>query len=137
MDLLDIGEVVRRSGVKASALRYYEEIGLVRSASRIGLRRQYEPQVLTRLAVITLAKSGGFSLTEIAQMFDASGQLRISRKAMHARADEVETQIQELMALRDMLRHVAECPAPSHLQCPSFVKLLKSAVAQKRAVLSS
>ena len=51
---LDIGEVVKRSGVPASTLRYYEQLGLLQALGRRGLRRQYDEQVLERLALIGL-----------------------------------------------------------------------------------
>jgi DNA-binding transcriptional MerR regulator len=60
MDVLDIGEVSERSGVPASTLRYYDEIGLISSIGRHGLRRQFGPDVLMQLALIALGKSAGF-----------------------------------------------------------------------------
>ena len=49
MKFLDIGEVAARTGIKPSALRYYEEAGLIASVSRHGLRRQFPPEVLLQL----------------------------------------------------------------------------------------
>ena len=57
---MDIGDVSKRSGISASALRYYEEIGLIHSDDRKGLRRQYSNSVLDVLALITLAKEAEF-----------------------------------------------------------------------------
>ena len=74
MKLLDIGEVAKRTGIPASALRYYEEVGLIRSSGRHGLRRQYAPEIVTQLALIALGKSAGFSLGELSGMFGADGQ---------------------------------------------------------------
>ena len=62
MKLLDIGILAKKSGVPASTLRYYEEVGLIRSVGRHGLRRQFEPQALVQLALISLGKTAGFSL---------------------------------------------------------------------------
>lgn len=126
MKLLDIGEVAERSGVAASALRYYEEIGLITSAGRKGLRRQFGPETLLQLSLITLGKAAGFSLQEIAGMFGKDGQPALPRDQLHARADALEAQIRELSALKNTLRHMAECPAPSHLECPKFQKLLQA-----------
>lgn len=108
MKLLDIGEVAERSGVAASALRYYEEIGLIAAAGRKGLRRQFGPGTLVQLSLITLGKAAGFSLQEIAAMFGKDGQPDLPREQLHARADALEAQIQELTVLRDALRHAAE-----------------------------
>ncbi|RYE33681.1 MAG: MerR family transcriptional regulator [Hyphomicrobiales bacterium] len=127
MLLLDIGEVAGRSGVPASALRYYEEIGLIRSQARRGLRRQYDPDVLLRLSLIGLGKTAGFSLDEIAAMFGADGQPNIPREQLRARADELQRQMAGLRTLRDALRHVADCRAPTHLDCPTFRGLLRTA----------
>jgi DNA-binding transcriptional MerR regulator len=126
MKLLDIGEVSKRSGVAPSALRYYEEIGLITAAGRRGLRRQFGPEVLLQLSLITLGKAAGFSLQDIAGMFGKMGQPELPRDQLRARADALEAQIEELATLRDALRHVAECPAPSHLECPKFQKLLRA-----------
>lgn len=127
MHFLDIGEVVECTGVPPSTLRYYEEIGLIRSLGRHGLRRQYDHDVLLKLSLIGLGKAAGFSLPEIAGMFGRDDRPDIPRAQLHARAEELERQIIDLRMLRDVLRHVADCPAPSHLECPSFRKLLTSA----------
>ncbi|MNV85777.1 Redox-sensitive transcriptional activator SoxR [compost metagenome] len=124
MKFLDIGEVSARSGFKPSALRYYEEAGLIASVSRKGMRRQFPPEVLLQLKLVAMGKSAGFSLQEIAGMFGKNGLPNISRLVFHQKADQIEVQIRELTALRDTLLHVAECPAPSHLECASFRRLL-------------
>jgi DNA-binding transcriptional MerR regulator len=124
---VDIAEVARRSGVPASALRYYEEKRLIVPVGRRGLRRVYDPMVLDRLALIALGRAAGFSLDEIARMFGRDGRPRIDRRMLIAKADEIETTIQELMAMRDGLRHAAVCRAPSHMECPTFRRLLRAA----------
>jgi DNA-binding transcriptional MerR regulator len=124
---LDIGEVARRSGVAASKLRFYEEKGLIRSAGRRGLRRQFAPDVLERLALIALGRAAGFALGEIARMFAPDGRPRIDRGMLVAKADELEVTIRELSALRDGLRHAAVCPARRHMDCPRFRRILRAA----------
>lgn len=124
MKFLDIGEVADKSGLKPSALRHYEEAGLISSISRHGLRRQFPPEVLLQLKLIAMSKSAGFSLDEIAGMFGANGMPNLPRDVIHAKADEIDRKIHELTALRDTLRHVADCPAPSHMECPTFRRLV-------------
>jgi DNA-binding transcriptional MerR regulator len=124
---LDISEVAQQSGVTASALRYYEEKGLIGSVGRRGLRRLFDPGVLERLALIALAQKAGFSLDEIAGMFTPDGRPNIDRKTLASRADELDRTIETLRVMRDGLRHAAACPAPSHMECPSFRRLLKLA----------
>lgn len=127
MKFLDIGEVAERSGVKPSALRHYEAVGLIASVSRLGLRRQFPPEVLLQLSLIALCKSAGFSLREMTAMFGRNGMPDLPREVLRAKAAEVGRKIDELTALRETLGHIADCPAPSHLECPSFRKLLAQA----------
>jgi len=121
---LDIAQVARRSGVPASTLRFYEKKGLIRSIGRRGLYRLFDQGVLERLALIALGRSAGFSLDEIKRMFAPDGRLRIDRKMLAAKADELGATIRRLGAMRRGLRHAAVCPAPSHLECPTFRRLL-------------
>ncbi|KVD31510.1 helix-turn-helix domain-containing protein [Burkholderia ubonensis] len=132
MGRLDIADVARHAGLPASTLRYYEEKGLIASNGRRGLRRQYDQAVLQRLALIALGREAGFSLDEIGAMFGAGGEPDIDRAKLDAKADELDRTIRRLGAVRDGLRHAAACPAPSHLQCPSFQKLLR--IAEHRGV---
>jgi DNA-binding transcriptional MerR regulator len=124
---LDIGEVAQRAGIPASTLRFYEEKGLVVSVGRRGLRRQYDREVLERLALIALGRSAGFSLDEIARMFATNGRIQIDRPMLVNKADELDLTIRKLTAMRDGLRHAAACRAPSHMECPTFRRLLKVA----------
>jgi DNA-binding transcriptional MerR regulator len=126
---MDISEVASRSGLPTSTLRYYEEKGLIASIGRRGLHRLFDPSVLERLALISLGRVAGFSLDEIARMFAPDGRPRIDRRRLAARADEVDAMIRKLGSLRDGLRHAAACPAPSHLECPTFRRILRAAAA--------
>ncbi|RLQ88562.1 helix-turn-helix domain-containing protein [Notoacmeibacter ruber] len=132
MKLLDIAEVSRSSGVPASTLRYYDEIGLISSLGRHGLRRQFGPDVLLQLALIAMGKSAGFSLEEISGMFGRDGKAKLPRQQLHDRADELDRHIRELTALRDTLRHVADCSAPSHMECPTFRRLVDLSARRRR-----
>lgn len=124
---MDISEVAQRSGLPASTLRFYEERGLIRSVGRHGLRRVFEPAVLERLALIGLGRAAGFSLEEIARMFTPNGPPRIDRQALERKARELDATIRQLQAMSRGLRHAAACPAPSHLECPTFRRLLRAA----------
>jgi len=129
MKPLDITEVARRSGVPASTLRFYEEKRLIASIGRSGLRRLFDGRVLERLAFIALGRASGFSLDELAHMFAADGKPRIDRKVLAAKAEELDRTIRELTAMRDGLRHAVACRAPSHMECPTFQRLLRAAAA--------
>lgn len=127
MSDLDIAQVARRTGVPASTLRYYEEKGLVASIGRRGLRRLYDPSVLERLALIALGRAAGFSLDEIGRMFAQDGRPQIDRSVLLAKADDLDLAIRRLTAMRDGLRHAADCKAPSHAECPHFRRIVKLA----------
>jgi DNA-binding transcriptional MerR regulator len=124
---MDIVEVSKRSGVRASTLRYYEERGLIASSGRQGLRRRFAPGVLDQLALIALGQAAGFSLEEIKSMFVPQRKASIDRKMLADRADEIDATIKRLRAMSDGLRHAAACPAPSHAECPTFQRLLRAA----------
>lgn len=134
MQELDIGEVAQRSGTAASTLRFYEEKGLISSTGRRGLRRVFDADVLQRLALIALGRSAGFSLDEIAHMFAADGRPQIDRKLLATRAEELDRTIRKLSAMRDGLLHAAACRAPSHMECPTFQRILKASTARPLGV---
>ena len=127
MRSLDISEVARRSGVPASALRFYEEKRLIASIGRRGLRRLFDTGVLERLALIALGRAAGFSLDEIARMFAPDGRPRIDRQLLAAKAVQLDKTIRQLTFMRNGLRHAAACPARSHMECPSFRRYLRAA----------
>jgi DNA-binding transcriptional MerR regulator len=131
MRYLDITAVAKQSGVPASALRYYEERGLIASVGRRGLKRLFDSAVLERLALIALGQAAGFSLDEIAGMFTPDGRAQIERKTLAIKADELDLTIQRLSSMRDGLRHAAVCPAPSHMECPSFRRLMQAAAGRR------
>jgi len=122
---MDIGEVAKKSGISTSALRYYEEIGLIRSNDRKGLRRQYSEQVLETLALITLAKQAGFQLEDLFHLFKKQGdRFAIDRDQLKEKSLEVSRRIKQLEASRDGLIHASQCKASSHLECPKFLRLM-------------
>ncbi|TEU30055.1 helix-turn-helix domain-containing protein [Alkanindiges illinoisensis] len=124
---MDISEVVKRSGVPASTLRFYEEKGLIASIGRQGLKRRFAPYVLDQLALIALGRLAGFSLNEIAAMFTSDGQLNISRQTLIDKANEIDQMVKRLQAMSEGLKHAAVCPATTHMECLTFQGLLKDA----------
>jgi DNA-binding transcriptional MerR regulator len=132
MKVLDISAVAKRAGVSAATLRFYEQKGLLVSLGRRGLRRLFAADVFERLALVAMGQAAGFSLEEIARML-AAGQPRIDRRLLASKADELDKTIQELSTMRDGLRHAAACRAPSHMECPTFRRILRAAAAGKLA----
>lgn len=123
---MDIGEVAKASGLPPSTLRYYEEIGLIQSSGRNGLRRIFKPKVLEELALISLGRKAGFSLENIRGMFTPRGP-EIDRGQLLEKANELDNKIAELSAIRNGLRHAAACKAANHFECPTFLRLLRAA----------
>lgn len=129
---MDIAQVVELSGLAPSALRHYEDKGLITPSGRHGLRRQYDQSVLDRLAVIALGRDAGFSLAEILTMLPADGNPVIDRSLLLDKAEELERTIAALSVVRDNLRHAAVCKAANHLECPAFRRMLDAATARRR-----
>lgn len=121
--LLDIGEVVERTGVPVSTLHVWEKHGLIEPVGRSGLRRQFDPMVLTRIALIVIGQRSGFTLAEM-------GELLAPKAAAHRRT-AYEDKLVELRARRaelDMaiegLEHAIDCPHADALTCPDFLRIL-------------
>ncbi|MEB4212061.1 helix-turn-helix domain-containing protein [Mycobacterium sp. 94-17] len=115
---LTIGEVARRAGVAATALRYYEQIGLVPEPVRLSGQRRYDDSVLTRLEVIALCKTAGFSLDEIQLLFadDAPGR-PASRALAKAKLGEIDAQMEALARARAVIEWGMRCRCPSIDAC--------------------
>lgn len=129
---MEIGQVVRQSGVAASTLRYYETRGLIRPIGRNGLRRVYAASVMQRLSLIALGRAAGFPLEEIGAMLGDDGTPAIDRPQLLHKAEQLERRIVRLQALRDGLRHAARCRHADHLQCPIFQRLMRAALRRQR-----
>jgi DNA-binding transcriptional MerR regulator len=130
--LLDIAEVARCSGLKASALRFYEKKGLITPAGRNGLRRTYHPDVLQHLGLITCARSAGFSIAEIGRFLTARPSDADLRVRMAAKARGLDEQIGRLTRLRDSLRHAAVCDHEPIVDCPDFKQAVGNVSASAR-----
>lgn len=117
-----IGEVAREAGVRVSALRYYEEIGLLPEAERESGQRVYDRSILRRLALIDVSQRAGLSLTEIRELLDA-GTAPVSDQLQDLAArklPEVEKLIQRAEAMRDWLRTAEDCGCQSVDECGLF-----------------
>jgi len=68
-----IGELARRTGIRPSALRYYEEVGILPLPARVSGRRCYNPDAIHRVDVLRFAQQAGFTLQEIKTLFHGFG----------------------------------------------------------------
>lgn len=121
-DLVPIGEIARRSGVAASALRYYESRGLLGATRTSGGHRLFHRSVLRRLAFIRAAQNVGLTLEEAADALATLPSSRAPTKADWARLsrawqDRLDEQIAGLVALRDGLTTCIGCGCLSLRRC--------------------
>jgi DNA-binding transcriptional MerR regulator len=128
--LLPIGELARRTGVATSALRYYERIGLLPPAERVGQRRHFPPSVAERVALVRLYQDAGFTLEEIGRMLVAGSQGRRGWGDLAERKiAELDARIVDAQQAKALIKHALECPYDDLLECPSF----RSALEARRA----
>jgi MerR family redox-sensitive transcriptional activator SoxR len=116
-----IGEVARRAGIKASAIRYYERIGLLPEAERVSGRRRYDDSAVNRLAVIGLAQQAGFTLAEIRTLLngfspDTPPSARWQELA-RKKIPEVEELITRATGMKQLLEEGLDCECLSLEQC--------------------
>ncbi|WP_309627286.1 helix-turn-helix domain-containing protein [Brevundimonas sp.] len=125
---IDIAELARQTGLRASTLRYYEEKGLIASSGRRGLKRLFDPGVRQRLSLIALGQAAGFSLDELGVLLAAQAPgapfVAIDKTQLRARAVELNRRIEALSRMRDGLLHASACPAPSLMECPKFLRIV-------------
>jgi MerR family transcriptional regulator, redox-sensitive transcriptional activator SoxR len=121
-DLLTIGEVSRRSGVAASALRFYEDRGLIASEQREGGQRRYQRHVLRRIAFVVFAQRIGLTLAEIADELAKLDPNRVPSRRDWSRLSEtwasrIDDRIAELERLRTGLTECIGCGCLSLDHC--------------------
>ncbi|MCX2733329.1 redox-sensitive transcriptional activator SoxR [Saccharopolyspora sp. NFXS83] len=120
--LLTIGEVAHRSGVAQTALRFYEQRGLIASTRTSGNQRRYERAVLRRLAFIRAAQRVGLSLEQVADALSTLPTDHAPTKADWTRLsrswrDELDARIDGLQRLRDRLSGCIGCGCLSLRTC--------------------
>ncbi len=120
-----IGALAKRAGVAASALRYYEEAGLIESSRTAGQQRQFPREVLRRIAFIRVAQTVGLSLEEIRAALATLPQQRTPTKADWEKLSRswrplLDQRINELVALRDQLTSCIGCGCLSLRSCALY-----------------
>ena len=122
MTELTIGDLSERSGIAASAIRYYEDRGLVWSRRTTGNQRRYERPMLRRLAFIRTAQRVGLSLEEIEEALATLPSNRTPTKVDWSRLSRgwrprLDAQIAQLERLRDTLDSCIGCGCLSLKRC--------------------
>ncbi len=122
--LLSIGELSVRTGVASTALRYYDDLGLVRPADRASGRRRYAEAAVAEVGVVLLLREVGFSLAEIGSLI-GGGERRGWQSVVEHKLEELADQQHRLEVARAALEHVRRCPASEPTQCPRFWAIIE------------
>src|SRR5213592_1156732 len=120
--LLSIGELSERTGVPATTLRYYDELGLVRPAARAAGRRRYAASAVRDVGVILFFREIGFSLAEIGRF--VAGERQSQREMIDHKLAELAEQQHRIEVARTALEHGRRCPAGEPMQCPRFWSII-------------
>jgi len=121
-DLLTISDVARRSGVAASALRYYEQRGLIQSERAGSGHRRFPRAVLRRIAFIVFAQKIGLSLDEVAVELSKLPHNRVPERGDWAKlsagwSQRIDDEIAQLQRLREGLTQCIGCGCLTLKQC--------------------
>jgi MerR family redox-sensitive transcriptional activator SoxR len=118
---LSISEVARQIGLRPSAIRYYEQIGILPPAHRVSGQRRYDVTALHRLVVIQKARQTGFTLTEIKQLFFGfrAGTPPSVRweKLKKRKVVELDAMLEHIQTMRALLDQQGKCRCTALEEC--------------------
>jgi len=125
---MTIGEAARRAGIQASAIRYYERVGLLPRPVRVSGRRSYDGSILDLLGLVRFARETGFSMREVKALFGPQHQGQpISarwRSLARAKVSEIDRHLANLKTARELLRRVMACRCVEPAQCGRQLRAL-------------
>ena len=120
--MLMIGEVAELAGVSTSAIRYYEQLGLIGPAPRESGRRVFPENAWSRLKAITAARDAGFSLDEVRRLLDSQAEgTQDWRALVEEKIRDVQERAQRLGAIAEILRESLECGCSAWDHCTLLV----------------
>lgn len=118
---MKIGELSAQSGVPASTIRYYERIGILPRAARVGGQRRYPPDAIHKLAVLKLAQHCGFSLDEMRQLLygfrPAAPPSQRWQQLARKKEAELDVEMSRISEMKRMLGRVSGCQCPDLSEC--------------------
>ncbi|SDI61864.1 MerR family transcriptional regulator [Nonomuraea jiangxiensis] len=127
MSELSISELRARTGVAASALRFYERKGLLHPARRAGGKRVYDEAAVEQIALIDLLKQAGFTLSEIAALVGPSGRSAPDwRAVVAAKLRELDDRVQRIQRAQQALRHALDSERDRLDDCPVHHRILRA-----------
>jgi MerR family redox-sensitive transcriptional activator SoxR len=128
--MLTIGEVAARSGLRPSAIRYYESEGILPEPERVSGRRRYDPDVLHVLHAIGVARAAGFGIAELRQMFsgirDREAPSAVWQRFAEQKLREVDELIERANEMRRLLEDGLRCGCLGVEECVLFGQAGKS-----------
>jgi len=128
MDLIPIGEAAARLQLSPSALRYYDERGLVCPSARVGGKRMYGVDDMRRLAFIKVITALGVPLDTAAAVLDAPGPQW--RETVRAQIDRLEQIIAQARGAQEFLTHALHCRTDHPVrECPTMTGALDRVIA--------
>ena len=134
---LSIGEVARRAAIRTSALRYYEDVGLIEPQIRVGGRRQYGGDVFNRLALIQHAKEVGFTIADIKLLLSGANASRRPSEAWHELARrkraELDATIARARRMKRLLDRTLQCRCLDLDECGRKLRLRRTTSARRTA----
>ena len=124
---LTIGELARATGVQTSALRYWEELGLLPAPERVSGQRRYPRSAVERVGMVLVFRDVGFTLREIHQVLtDPVGWRELHKRKLA----ELDERISRAQAARTAVAHAVACPHPDGLfHCDSFTAVVAQRLA--------
>lgn len=120
-ELLTIGELAHRTGVATSALRYWEELGLLPAPGRVAGQRRYAPSIVELVGEILIFRDVGFTLRELKTLLDLRTSAADGWRELHERKlAELDQRIAQAQAARTAIAHGLACPREDVHDCPNF-----------------
>ena len=116
--LLSIGELADTTGVTVSALRHYDEVGVITPVGRVGGKRRFSPDAVGRVNFIRRAQAAGFSLAEINDVLAETSA--VARQLLATKIDELRRQQAELETTIAMLEEIQACGCDAVASCPAL-----------------
>ena len=125
-DTLTIGELSQRTGAAPSALRYYEEIGVLEPPARVSGQRRYDPEAVGAVGAVLFLADVGFTLAEIERLMAARSTSPQSwRDLARRKLVELDERIAEAQAARVAVEHALACPYEDIVRCPNFQQIVR------------
>ncbi len=129
---LTIGELANRTGVATSALRYWEELGLLPASARVSGQRRYPPSAVEMVGVILLLRDVGFTLRELKALIAPRSLAGDGwREPFQRKLTELDQRIAQAQAARTAIAHALACLHEEILDCPNFASVVAARLAGK------